>query len=253
MTDIVSVEPYETAEPVSIYNLNVDEYHTYFVGNSRLLVHNDCTTDMMAAGREAIENARARNITDPRILSEVGSRAADAIGDAKAIGVTDAIQRISDNAAVAVINGRKFTEPTLPIGGKPKGNYQTPDPNYPDPITRQNQAADLLADNGYDIKMLPENMVDNPYGIVPGKFPDYLIDGVPFDCFSPETANVYNIWRTVQTKTVNQARRIVLNLDGFPGSMDDLVKQFYDWNHDLQTLDELLMIKNGKISRLIMN
>lgn len=38
-------------EPEKIYNLNVDEFHTYFVGTNGLLVHNNCTADMMAAGR----------------------------------------------------------------------------------------------------------------------------------------------------------------------------------------------------------
>ena len=42
MTDIVSVEPYETSEPISIYNLNVEDFHTYFVGMNGLLVHNNC-------------------------------------------------------------------------------------------------------------------------------------------------------------------------------------------------------------------
>ncbi len=32
-------------QPESIYNLNVDEFHTYFVGSEGLLVHNDCTEE----------------------------------------------------------------------------------------------------------------------------------------------------------------------------------------------------------------
>ena len=41
--EIVSVESNVTAEPVSIYNLNVEDFHTYFVGSQGLLVHNDCS------------------------------------------------------------------------------------------------------------------------------------------------------------------------------------------------------------------
>jgi hypothetical protein len=48
-------------EPEKIYNLNVDEFHTYFVGESGLLVHNDCSEAMTALKRlilQAIESAK---------------------------------------------------------------------------------------------------------------------------------------------------------------------------------------------------
>ncbi|MEN2774747.1 polymorphic toxin-type HINT domain-containing protein [Acetivibrio clariflavus] len=69
----------ELEEAVRIYNLNVEDYHTYFVGTNGLLVHNDCTLDMMVAGREAIENTRLRCITDTKLLSDIGSGAASIV------------------------------------------------------------------------------------------------------------------------------------------------------------------------------
>ena len=33
----------ETAESVSVYNFQVEDYHTYFVGECGVLVHNECT------------------------------------------------------------------------------------------------------------------------------------------------------------------------------------------------------------------
>jgi hypothetical protein len=208
---------------------------------------------MMVAGREAIERAKARGITDSKILSEIGSMAADAVGDARAIGITDAtqIQRISDNAAEAVINGKKFTEPTLPTGGKPKGNYEAEigDDATIRSIKRQNEAANAFADKGYDMEMLPYKKDGNGYGLTDGSNPDYLINGEVFDCYAPDTSTVRNIWRNVQLKTETQAKRIVLSLDDYPGSMDKLAKQFNEWPID--TLDELLVLKNGNISRLI--
>ena len=36
-------------QPERIYNLNVDEFHTYFVGSQRLLVHNNCTPQVTEA------------------------------------------------------------------------------------------------------------------------------------------------------------------------------------------------------------
>jgi hypothetical protein len=74
-------------EPERIYNLNVDQFHTYFVGTSGLLVHNDCLPEMMAAGREAIANARALNITDSVKLSEIGNIAADTVSELGTLGL----------------------------------------------------------------------------------------------------------------------------------------------------------------------
>lgn len=140
-----------------------------------------------------------------------------------------------------------LTEPTSTPGGKPKGNYEKPDPKDPRPITRQNEAADLLADKGYDIEMLPGTKGGNGYGIKPESNPDFLINGKPFDCYSPDTAKVRNIWSNVVTKTETQAGGIVLNLDDYPGSMEALKKQFDDW--PIQGLNELLVIKDGSITR----
>ncbi len=96
--------------------------------------------------------------------------------------------------------------------------------------------------------MLPYKTNGNGYGVKPSSNPDYLIDGQVFDCYSPKTTNLRTIWDTVVGKTENQARRVVLNLDDYSGSLDDLAKQFNDWPID--GLDELLAIKNGKIARL---
>jgi len=91
-------------KPEKIYNLNVDEFHTYFVGSQGLLVHNDCTLDMMAAGREAIEAGRALNITDSRVLSDIGSTTVFSVQTAIKQGITDSTElaRIGSEAATAV-------------------------------------------------------------------------------------------------------------------------------------------------------
>jgi hypothetical protein len=100
--------------------------------------------------------------------------------------------------------------------------------NEPGPITRQNEAADLLASKGYDVEMLPNKIDGNGYGIDPTKSPDFLIEGRPFDCYSPSTSNIRNIWKTVADKSETQASRVVLDLDDYSGSMDALNKQFND-------------------------
>ncbi len=80
LKEVTGTKVVELEEAVRIYNLNVDEFHTYFVGSQGLLVHNDCTLDMMVAGREAIEYNRAMGITDSIKLSEIGSLAASLCG-----------------------------------------------------------------------------------------------------------------------------------------------------------------------------
>ncbi|OOC52407.1 hypothetical protein BBD40_29005 [Paenibacillus ihbetae] len=139
-----------------------------------------------------------------------------------------------------------LTEPTT-SGGEPRGNYETPDPNDPRPIMRQNETADLLASQGYDVEMLPGTKGGNGHGILPESNPDFLINGKAFDCYSPDTGNVRNIWSTIVGKTERQAGGIVLNLDDYTGSMDKLMKQFDDW--PIEGLDELFVVKDGTITR----
>lgn len=38
--EVTEIELERLDEPILVYNLEVEEYHTYFVGNSRVLVHN---------------------------------------------------------------------------------------------------------------------------------------------------------------------------------------------------------------------
>ncbi|WP_207655444.1 MULTISPECIES: hypothetical protein [unclassified Clostridium] len=171
---------------------------------------------------------------------------------AKSIGITSEteLSRISSNISEAIGKGSKFTKPTLPEDGVPRGVYEsaTGDADTIRSITRQNEAADLLAKEGYDIEMLPYKVDGNGEGLIPTANPDYKIMNNVFDCYSPSTSNVRNIWSTVQEKTLSQGRRIVLNLNDYTGSMDGLVKQFYDW--PIESLDELIVIKDGKIVTL---
>ena len=59
------------------------DMHTALVGENGLLVTGDYTEEMMAAGREAIENARRINIDNPNILSQIGEAAAKMVDDVK--------------------------------------------------------------------------------------------------------------------------------------------------------------------------
>jgi len=189
-------------------------------------------------------------------LDELAALLEKVTTEARAIGIVDEVQlaKIAKNTAEAVNNGSKLTKPTLPEGGTPRGTKEVPDINDIRPKELQNEAADLLANKGYDIEMLPEKIGGNGHGVTSGSNPDYLIDGEAFDCYSPKKDTpVRNIWSTVKAKTETQAKRIILNLDDYSGSLDDIAIQFYTYKQDLTTLEELIVIKNGKVCRLIVN
>ncbi|MEK8129432.1 hypothetical protein WMW72_16110 [Paenibacillus filicis] len=77
-----------------------------------------------------------------------------------------------------------ITKPTLPKGGKPEGNYANAKGERG--LERQNESADVLAEQGYRTIMLDEFDNGNGYGIVPEKSPDFIIDRQVFDCYAPD-------------------------------------------------------------------
>ena len=45
---VVEAVQHEILEsPVKVYNFEVEDFHTYFVGESSVLVHNDCTLNLL--------------------------------------------------------------------------------------------------------------------------------------------------------------------------------------------------------------
>ena len=106
---------------------------------------------------------------------------------------------------------------------------------------RENETAEVLARNGYNIEQNP---------VVEGttRNPDYRIEGEIFDCYSPGgNTKVRNIWSTVEEKVVfkQQADNIVLNLDDWLGNLDDLIKQFKDYS--IEGLKEIIAVQDGKV------
>ncbi|WP_342547018.1 hypothetical protein NST69_20885 [Paenibacillus sp. FSL P2-0089] len=146
----------------------------------------------------------------------------------------------------------KLTEPSLPAGGKPKGNYTKGDSHG---LKKEHETADNFAEQGYDIEILDEVNGGNGYGVKESSNPDYLIEGEVFDCYAPTMdTNVDNILRNIRTKTKSQAERIVLNLDGFTSEkiteITGKIIRKANPNGDLKNLQELLIIVDGKITRI---
>ncbi|GAF08808.1 hypothetical protein [Paenibacillus pini] len=147
----------------------------------------------------------------------------------------------------------KLTEPSLPKGSKPSGNYATGDSHG---IRKQNETANFLADQGYDIKMLDEIDGGNGYGIKEGSNPDFLIEGKVFDCYAPKPdGKVQSIIKELAGKSKNQSERIVLNLDNFPdGKVDEIIATILrkaNPNGDLKRIDELSIVRGGTIRGIL--
>ena len=111
-------------------------------------------------------------------------------------------------------------------------------------LTRENEAAETLAKNGYDVEQNPkvEGTTRNP---------DYIIEGEVFDCYSPaQNTSVRNIASTIEEKVVKkgQADNVVLNLDDWTGDINALIKQLNDY--PIEGLKEVLVVQNGKVTSI---
>lgn len=108
-------------------------------------------------------------------------------------------------------------------------------------LTRENETAEILAKNGYVIEQNPaiEGTTRNP---------DYLIEGVVFDCYSPaENTKVRNVASVIEEKVMQkgQAERVVLNLDDWNGNVDELVRQLN--GYPIEGLKEVIIVYNGTV------
>jgi predicted negative regulator of RcsB-dependent stress response len=113
-------------------------------------------------------------------------------------------------------------------------------------LTRENDSARILSQNGYDI-------VQNPRGLHDISNPDYEIEGKIFDSYAPSAnKSPRGIASYIKEEKLDklQAHRVVLNLQDWAGDIAALKKQFTDW--PIEGLDEILVIgKDGSVSRLL--
>ena len=148
------------------------------------------------------------------------------------------------------------TEPSLPPNpnrvpdGKPKKvDKNDIDPNNIRGAMRENESAKILAENGYKIKQLPDNVKGSVTGI---KKPDFEIEGKIFDNFAPsENKSARGIWTTLEEKIFDpktgkkQADRFVVNMNDSKLTLEEMTKQFKDY--PLKDLKEIILIKDNKV------
>jgi hypothetical protein len=125
------------------------------------------------------------------------------------------------------------------LTGEPASINPAETPSNKLALQRQNEAAQLLAKNGFRV---------HQNGLSAGA--DYIIDGVGHDCYSPFTGKAANIWSTLESKAArNQAHSFVLNLDG--SSVELGAIQAQSLQHPIPNLGEVLVVRGGKVIPLL--
>ncbi|NJC66982.1 hypothetical protein HC028_21100 [Planosporangium flavigriseum] len=158
----------------------------------------------------------------------------------------DALKRLLRKLLPGGKQGSGGTTPSRKPGpnAKPRGPRTDAHPTrkLDRPKRRENEAADTLAEHGYDVEQNPPR---NPNG----KDPDYKIEGEYFDCYAPQTKNLDNIRDEVSGKVKEgQADRIVLNLDDCPRSAEEIAGILE--RKPVTGLKEILVVEDGQVSRL---
>lgn len=110
-------------------------------------------------------------------------------------------------------------------------------------LEKENRAAEILAINGYVVEQNPE---------IEGteKKPDYKIEGVVFDCYSPaESTAARNIVSAIHKKVrAGQTQRIVLNLDGWRGDEAEILEGIKE--RHIEELKEILVVRGETVHHL---
>ena len=119
-------------------------------------------------------------------------------------------------------------------------------------ITRQNEAANTLSKNGYQVEQKPQitetDRMSQPW-LNKDKKPDFKVGGEIFDAYAPNVkTDVNGIRDAIKIKVESgQTRRIVLNLDDNPTNLNDLKKLLLD--KPVVELQQILVTKDGQVTR----
>jgi len=132
-------------------------------------------------------------------------------------------------------------DPNARPGGIPRKIRKDSDSARSD--RRENEAAIMVAQAGFDIMQLPEKKDQ--------KNPDYGIEGRIFDCYSPKPGHLNTVRRTFDGKIkAQQARRFILNLTDAPNlSVEDITRHFQE--DPLEGLMEVLAVVDGRVLRIL--
>lgn len=147
---------------------------------------------------------------------------------------------MADNA-IGVVDSNS-TQPTGQLDGKPIGKPAPETGSQKHSHKRENQAAEILAAQGYQVEQTPSTLSN-------GRNPDYKIEGKYFDCFSPTSNNIDQVrWGISHKVKSGQTARIILNLDDSLFEPSDIIELLS--RKPKKGLKEVIGIKGGKITHI---
>ena len=119
-------------------------------------------------------------------------------------------------------------------------------------LTRQNEAAETLAKNGYKVEHRPQisgsDRMSNPW-LGKDKKPDFKVEGEIFDAYSPDVkTDAGGIKDAIKGKVeAGQTRRIILNMDDSSVKLDELKKLILE--KPVVELEQILVVKDGQVTK----
>lgn len=149
-----SVEKNELDEPVTVYNFNVMDYHTYYVGESGVLVHNACTKSKVDVDSDSIllkSNTQSRKY---QVGAYQDIKGAEGL-DAHHVGQKSIMKRLVDN----------YDPKTAPAINVPKVGHTISGPNGI--VSRSangiKNARQLLARDLFELKRVYPDIPNSAY------------------------------------------------------------------------------------------
>ncbi|HEX3785324.1 MAG TPA: hypothetical protein VHX38_37210 [Pseudonocardiaceae bacterium] len=172
----------------------------------------------VAGGAVGAMTAAIDNTPNPNVSSTQTQAVTDAQEEDAA---ADLANKLDHNAGIHT-EPSQVPDPNATPGGHPTRIPAGESPENKLALQRENESADILAKDGYDVEQNPD---------VPGaKNPDYRVEGQIFDNVAPTTANARSIATRMEQKVAaGQASRIVLNLSDSSVDLTKLSAQLHDW------------------------
>jgi len=210
-----------------------------------------CRQDPQLQDFLAEVNARRRasdaqlGLTDPHVSHAYGQTSREAVLRAWELRRATAIRGMARRQPL-VRPSRPRDRDAVPRGTRTHIDVEKMDAETQRGLRAENRAADVLAQNGYDVErnpVIPE--------ILPN--PDYRIEGEIFDCYAPrykrDPRRIFNHVKSEKIET-GQTQRVVLNLDDTRVRIKALRREFDRRRNEVPDLQQVLAVKGNTVFKV---
>ncbi len=209
---------YAGNDPINFSDRNGNNFVSGAIAALRLLL-------AASAGYEAGSQGAAMVAGDKSIGEAAGDLVLNLALDRATLGAGRIIRKIR-STRYGSLSGRRAATDSLDARG----------------IIRENESAEVLANNGFRVVQSPD---------VPGtKNPDFLLDDVVYDNYAPSTSSGFSIAARINEKVLSgQTNNVVLNLNDSGVDLNDLVDQMRI--NAVDGVDNVLIIRNDDVFKLL--